>query len=199
MSSFKKNVCLSLNFYCKLLLFVALISSVNNSTNLVYAQGPIPKDPMIGMSESAISKKMMAKEVISPEKFSEPIASGYKAAQKAKDICSKLFCYCGCDLTDEHFSLLDCFTCLHGVDCAICQEEAIIALHMKEQGKPLALIQQTIDEKYSAQYPWDEPSFALERYLKSVKVGKIKLRTKYNTGADKVKQKSKKQGHCCGH
>jgi hypothetical protein len=153
---------------------------------------------------------VLAKEVINPEKFSGPVATGYRAAQKSKEICVKLFCYCGCDLTDEHTSLLDCFTCMHGVDCPICQEEAIIAHHMKGQGKTLGQIQRTIDEKFSVQYPWDKPSPALERYLKTIRayrdtdstysvkpVVKAALGTKYNTKA-KVSIR-KKKSHCCGH
>ncbi len=144
-----------------------------------------------------------AKEVISPEKFSGDIAEGYRAAQKAKDICSKLFCYCGCDLTDEHTSLLDCFTSMHGVDCAICQEEAIIASNMKEQGKTLAQIQKAIDDKFAGQYPWEEASPTFEKYLKTVRASdtnKVKSQTsntKYNTKRGTLPKKAK--GSCCGH
>jgi hypothetical protein len=144
---------------------------------------------------------VMAKEVIAPEKFSGQIAAGYKAAQKAKDVCSKLFCYCGCDMTDEHISLLDCFTSMHGVDCAICQEEAIIACHMKEQGKTLAQIQQAIDERFSAQYPWDEPSPTYESYLKNIKVHNVSKQKIIGTkdGAKSKNLNQNKKGHCCGH
>ncbi len=145
------------------------------------------------------SKVTASKEVLAPEKFSGQIAAGYKAAQQTKEICAKLFCYCGCDLTDEHVSLLDCFTGMHGVDCAICQEEAIIALNMKKQGKSLAQIQKTIDEKFSAQYPWDEPSPALERYMRTVNMQKSKSSTKYNTSNAGSAHKKHKTGHCCGH
>jgi hypothetical protein len=173
------NCLLSINFVPKLLLAIVVMLSLSG----------------------AVQAK--AKEVISPEKFSGPIAAGYKAAQKAKDTCSKLFCYCGCDLSEEHTSLLDCFTSMHGVDCAICQEEAIIAWHMKEQGKSLGQIQKAIDERFAAQYPWDEASPVYESYLKNIKVSGVKIanrttvRTKDNT---KTKNLAKKRaGHCCGH
>jgi hypothetical protein len=151
----------------------------------------------------SLNNSLLAKEVISPDKFSGPIAAGYRAAQKTKDICSKLFCYCGCDMTDEHTSLLDCFTSMHGVDCAICQEEAIIALQMKNQGKTLGQIQQTIDERFSAQYPWDEASPIYENYLKTFKVS-AKHATAKKTGNTTYNTKTgiaakKKSGHCCGH
>jgi len=145
----------------------------------------------------------LAKEVLAPEKFSGPISAGYRAAQKSKDICSKLFCYCGCDMTDEHTSLLDCFTSMHGVDCAICQEEALIAYKLKEQGKSLAQIQRAIDERFAAQYPWDEASPMYENYVKNLKISSKNvlnnkpINTIYST---KTKNgKTIKASHCCGH
>jgi hypothetical protein len=52
------------------------------------------------------------KIVLSPQTFFGNAQAGYDAAQQIPDICSKLFCYCGCEAkeTDDHSSLLDCFT-----------------------------------------------------------------------------------------
>ena len=105
------------------------------------------------------------KPVLDPEKYFGKAKAGYMAAKACPEICAKLFCYCGCDLTDEHNSLLDCFTSDHGVDCYICQEEALVALKMKEQGKGLAEIQKVVDLAYTKEYPWDENSPAYKKYL----------------------------------
>lgn len=102
--------------------------------------------------------------VLDPEKFFGNAKAGYMAAKEAPDVCLKLFCYCGCDLTDEHNSLLDCFTSDHGVDCHICQEEALIGLKMKRQGKSIAEIQKAVDIMFYKQYPFDEVSPALKKY-----------------------------------
>jgi len=107
--------------------------------------------------------------VLNPSKFFGRAALGYSAAKQAPEVCQKLFCYCGCDMTDSHASLLDCFTCDHGADCQICQEEAIIGLHMKQEGKSLYKIQKAIDEAFSQQYPWDKPSQQLTKYRESIK------------------------------
>ena len=87
---------------------------------------------------------------------------------KVPDICAKLFCYCGCDLTDNHASLLDCFKGDHYVDCSICQDEAILALELKKQGKSLAEIQKAVDNRFLKQYHevFKEPSEALLKYRK---------------------------------
>ena len=70
------------------------------------------------------SKDTKLAPVLDPNKYFGKAKLGYAAAQLCPEICAKLFCYCGCDETDEHDTLLDCFTTDHGVDCHICQEEA---------------------------------------------------------------------------
>jgi hypothetical protein len=139
-----------------------------------------------------------ATKVLSPDKFVGKVCLGYKAAQAIPDICGKLFCYCGCDLTDSHTSLLDCFTCTHGMDCDICLDEAIVALHLKEQGKSLAEIQKTIDEGFSSQYPWEKPSTALVRYRQTYNINPNGLGTKFSVISEKSTKKTG-SGKCCEH
>ena len=105
--------------------------------------------------------------VLDPNKFFGHAKSGYAAAQLCPEICAKLFCYCGCDMTDDHDSLLDCFTTDHGVDCHICQEEAHIALKMKREGKSMKQIQQAIDIMFEKEYPFDEPTAVIQKYRKN--------------------------------
>jgi len=114
--------------------------------------------------------------VLNPANFFGRAALGYKAAKQAPELCQKLFCYCGCDMTDAHNSLLDCFTSDHGADCQICQEEAIVGLHMQQEGKSLDKIQKAIDEAFCQQYPWDRPSDQLKKYRETIKpdLGKTK-------------------------
>ena len=82
-----------------------------------------------------VASKDEPKSVLPAGQFFGQAAVGYQAAQQCPEIVAKLFCYCGCDLSDEHTSLLDCFTSTHGADCPICTDEAVIALQMKKQGK----------------------------------------------------------------
>src|SRR5262249_14426704 len=148
-----------------------------------------------------------APAVLPPENFVGKASEGYAAAKEVPDICKKLFCYCGCDMTDSHSSLLDCFTCEHGVDCTICQDEAIIALNLKKKGKSLADIQKEIDQAFQTLYPWEKPSPALEKYrgsLKAVspadspKVGKTESLLKLPAQpGDQAKRR--RYGGCCGH
>src|SRR5262249_44006064 len=106
--------------------------------------------------------------VLSSEKFFGPASFGYAAAAEAASICRKLFCYCGCDMTDSHTSLLDCFTSYHGVDCKICQDEAIMARQMQKEGASINAIQDAVDQSFHSHYPWGKPTDALEKYRASL-------------------------------
>jgi hypothetical protein len=92
--------------------------------------------------------------VLDPSRFFGGAAMGYASAKAAPQVMSQLFCYCGCDATDKHQHLIDCFTSPHGVDCHICQEEAVAALKLNRDHTPIAEIQRQIDEEFSHHYPF---------------------------------------------
>jgi hypothetical protein len=102
--------------------------------------------------------------VLDPSNYYGGAAMGYAAAKAAPQVMNHLFCYCGCDATEHHQHLIDCFTSTHGVDCHICQEEAILAYRLFKDGSALADIQKQIDEKYSAEYPFQEDTGNLKQY-----------------------------------
>jgi hypothetical protein len=104
------------------------------------------------------------KSILPAGQFFGQAAVGYQAAQQCPEIIANLFCYCGCDMTDKHTTLLDCFTSEHGADCPICTDEAVIAAQMKKLGKTVPQIQQAIDSKYAKEYPFQEESPALKKY-----------------------------------
>lgn len=142
--------------------------------------------------------------VLNPESVYGTAAFGYAAAKAAPGVMAKLFCYCGCDLSDNHTYLIDCFTSNHGMDCHICQEEAMMGLKMHREGKPMAEIQKAIDEKYSKQYPFEQPTETYKKY-KSAKLYKDfagpEPDTSSSTTASEPKLKpGMSAGSCCsGH
>jgi hypothetical protein len=105
--------------------------------------------------------------VLDPSRYFGEAAMGYASAKAAPEVMSVLFCYCGCDATDGHHHLIDCFTSNHGVDCHICQEEAVEALKLYRAGTPIATIQQNIDEHYSHHYPFGEDTQNYKTYKAS--------------------------------
>lgn len=134
-----------------------------------------PSAPAPDKAKSSATPKER-KKVLPAANYVGKVRLGYMAAAAIPDICEKLFCYCGCDYTDEHGTLLDCFTSIHGEDCTICNDESILALKMHKAGCSLADIQKEIDLTYMIQYPFrvDDrknapatPSEALLAYWKS--------------------------------
>jgi len=143
--------------------WLILLSLLSNTlcTAPIWAEAAGSGSKKAGVVE-AIEEKLAP--VLPPEQFFGGAAMGYAAAKAAPHVCSKLFCYCGCDITDNHTCLLDCFTSRHGVDCHICQEEALQALRMNRDDEPLKNIQKSIDETYSGKYPFKQESPALKKY-----------------------------------
>lgn len=102
--------------------------------------------------------------VMDPSMATGMAAIGYASAKAAPEVMAKLFCYCGCDQTDSHSSLVDCFTGMHGMDCHICQEEAVLALKMYRDGATIGEIQRRVDAQFSNQYPFTTKTDALKKY-----------------------------------
>jgi hypothetical protein len=145
--------------------------------------------------------------VLPASKFVGRAALGYKAAAQAPELCAKLFCYCGCDITDKHHSLLDCYVTDHSADCQICQDEAIMAVHMLKEGKSVAQIQKSIDNSFGGQYPWSKPTETLLEYQKSLTannadastVGAHEKSNEKDTSPNQLKPGAKPPKCCGGH
>lgn len=122
-----------------------------------------PETPRTEGEVSALGAK-----VLDHSKYVGKVKMGYMAAQRAPEVCQKLFCYCGCDYTDEHGTLLDCFTSDHGVDCIYCQGEAVLAYKMTRKGASIAEIQKAVDLNWGPHYPfYEQPSETIKKYWKT--------------------------------
>ena len=64
-------------------------------------------------------------------------------------LLAQLHCYCGCDVTDGHKNLLDCFRDTHGSTCAICCGEARDAEKMATSGMPVEQIRDALRARYA--------------------------------------------------
>lgn len=70
----------------------------------------------------------------------------YTLAGQIKDTLYQVPCYCACNRTQGHQSLLDCFTSRHGVNCPICQKEAIFCFEQHEKGMDAKRIRQALEK-----------------------------------------------------
>jgi hypothetical protein len=97
-----------------------------------------------------------------PAKFENPVVkNAYALAAKIKKVLYQEPCYCHCDRSQGHGSLLDCFTSTHGSQCNICMGEALYSYEQTRKGKTPAQIRagiqsgewQSIDTTKYQTYP----------------------------------------------
>lgn len=71
-------------------------------------------DFLKGKRASAVYIRREKKPPLSPARFVGQTARAYQIANDIPDVLDQLYCYCGCDRSLGHKSLLSCFTDDHG-------------------------------------------------------------------------------------
>jgi hypothetical protein len=76
-----------------------------------------------------------------PELFPDPVVqNAYAVAAKVKKVLYQQPCYCHCDRSQGHKSLLDCFASKHGAGCGTCIYEDFYTFEQTSKGKSAAQI-----------------------------------------------------------
>lgn len=70
--------------------------------------------------------------------------NAYVIAGRTKKVLYQQPCYCHCDRSQGHGSLLDCFVSRHGSGCDICQKEDFYSYEQTRKGKTPAQIREGI-------------------------------------------------------
>lgn len=84
-------------------------------------------------------------DTLPPGAFNEGLTkNAYAMAAKIKPVLYEQPCYCMCDKTDGHASLLDCFVGVHAETCNLCKMEAIFAYEQTRKGIAPAQIRKAI-------------------------------------------------------
>ena len=86
---------------------------------------------------------------LDPQKFQGNVREAYEVAERDPALLAQLHCYCGCDKSDGHKNLLDCFRDTHGSHCAICTGEAIDAESMASRGMAVEQIRDALRARYA--------------------------------------------------
>jgi hypothetical protein len=85
-------------------------------------------------------------ETLSPSLFPDPLAqNAYTLAAHVKKVLYQQPCYCHCDRSEGHTSLLDCFTGHHAAVCGTCEREALYTYEQTQKGKTAAQIREGIE------------------------------------------------------
>lgn len=86
---------------------------------------------------------------LDPNLFVGDVKKAYQFAERNPALLTQLHCYCGCDRTDGHKNLLDCYRDTHGSHCAICTGEAIEAEKLAAQGMPVEKIRDALRDRFA--------------------------------------------------
>ena len=82
-----------------------------------------------------------------PSKYRDPrVRTIYALAAKIEPVLYQLPCYCRCDKTLGHRSLLDCYVSDHASVCEVCLMEAAFAYQETRKGKTPAQIRAEIEQ-----------------------------------------------------
>lgn len=82
---------------------------------------------------------------VSPDQFTNPVVqNAYRVAALSKKVLYQQPCYCHCDQSQGHGSLLDCFVSKHGAGCNVCMSESFYSYEQSKKGKTAAQIREGI-------------------------------------------------------
>src|SRR5215469_11088321 len=96
------------------------------------------------------AENSLAAGVLSPSLFSdEKTRAAYQTAKDIPEVLEQIPCFCGCLSNFGHKNNLFCFKDQHGAGCNMCQDIALDARKMHDQGMSIAQIQEKIKTKYS--------------------------------------------------
>ena len=105
-------------------------------------------------SEETLVEHPKSADVLSPALFTdEKTRAAYQAAKDIPDILEQLPCFCGCMMNLGHKNNYFCFKDEHGSICDICQDIALEARKMHDQGLAVAEIEINIRAKYGQNQP----------------------------------------------
>jgi hypothetical protein len=104
--------------------------------------------------ESAQDSASVQPVTLSPALFTDQATrDAYQAARDVPEVLEELPCYCGCMQTHGHKNNLFCFMDEHGSACTICQNIALDAKKLHDQGASIGQIQETIRLRYAQYQP----------------------------------------------
>ena len=85
-------------------------------------------------------------QTLDPSQFSDAIVKNtYTLAAKVKKVLYQQPCYCHCDRSQGHGSLLDCYVSKHASVCDVCIREGLFAYEQTRKGKTPAQIRAAIE------------------------------------------------------
>ncbi len=101
---------------------------------------------------STVPSRASLAPTLDPERFTGATREAYRAVRQIPVTIAQLPCYCHCDEGYGHKSLYTCFEDDHAAHCAVCVNEALLALTLeRDQKMSPAQIRDRIVAQYANQ------------------------------------------------
>jgi hypothetical protein len=83
---------------------------------------------------------------LAPETFTDVLVqNAYALAARVRKVLYQQPCYCHCDRSQGHGSLLDCFAGKHAAECGVCIREGLYSYEQTRKGRTAAQIREGIE------------------------------------------------------
>lgn len=141
-------------FICGVLflgLAVGLILLPEHASSRLAESGEAAGSPQISSAEAVPAFHSEVPQgalppTMAPALFTDPVVqNAYALAGRIKKILYQQPCYCHCDQSQGHGSLLDCFVSQHGSGCGTCMREVFYSYEQFRKGKTAAQIRAGIE------------------------------------------------------
>lgn len=132
---------------CKALLILfpltLALASISGPTASGLPQSPVEQETVPAFHAQPPTGSLPA--TLPPSLFANAVAqNAYALAARVKRLLYQQPCYCHCDRSQGHGSLLDCFVSRHGSGCDICQKEDFYSYEQTRKGRTPAQIREGI-------------------------------------------------------
>lgn len=123
------------------LLGISAVSAKNGIARTATSQQSDMEDDGTMPSYHAHAPTGPLPNTLDPKFFHDALTKNiYAMAAKEKPVLYQQPCYCHCDRSVGHKSLLDCYVDRHASNCATCKQEAAYAYEQTKKGKTPAEI-----------------------------------------------------------
>jgi Protein of unknown function with PCYCGC motif len=125
-------------------LALALIAIPQRAASGLAQQGEGDAEPIPAFHSQVPAGPLPA--TLSPETFTDVLVqNAYALAARVRKVLYQQPCYCHCDRSQGHGSLLDCFAGKHAAECGVCIREGLYSYEQTRKGKTPAQIRQGIE------------------------------------------------------
>jgi hypothetical protein len=125
-------------------LALALMAIPERASSRMAQQGAVDAEPVPAFHSQVPAGPLPA--TLSPDTFTDVVVqNAYARAARIKKVLYQQPCYCHCDRSQGHGSLLDCFAGKHGAECGVCIREGFYSYEQTRKGKTAAQIREGIE------------------------------------------------------